>query len=116
MSSRDVGRDMNFLHGPGESDDNNGEGKGVTSDIALNMGDEITELAAELTLLGTKVFLVLGMHALGMLLALLNLRGEAGLRCNPEIAVKFEPGATSVCMRSSVPGESGRKCFEVSRG
>lgn len=59
---------MSFFHGPGESEDNNGEGRGVTSDNALNMGEETTELVAEPKLCGTKVFLLLGVRSIGMLL------------------------------------------------
>jgi hypothetical protein len=45
--SRELGRAVSFFHGPGESDDNSGEGKGVTSAIALSIGDDKAELGAE---------------------------------------------------------------------
>jgi hypothetical protein len=45
--SRDVGREINFLQGPGESPDINGEGSGVTSAIALSMGDDKAEFGAD---------------------------------------------------------------------
>jgi hypothetical protein len=47
MYSLDVGRDTNFLQGPGESPDIRGEGSGVTSAIALSMGEDKAEFGAE---------------------------------------------------------------------
>jgi len=45
--SRDEGRDASFFHGPGESPDMSGEGRGVTSVIALSNGDDSAEFGAE---------------------------------------------------------------------
>jgi len=46
--SRDVGREANFFQGPDESPDISGEGNGVTSAMALSMGDDKAESGAEL--------------------------------------------------------------------
>jgi hypothetical protein len=68
MSSRDVGRDANFFQGPGESPVISGEGNGVTSAIAFNMGEDKAEFGAEpkLELLPTlleRIFFILGVRA-----------------------------------------------------
>jgi hypothetical protein len=47
INSRDVGREASFLQGPGESPVINGDGRGVTSAIALNIGDESAEFGAD---------------------------------------------------------------------
>lgn len=46
-NSRDVGRETSFFQGPGESPDINGDGKGVTSAIALSIGDDKAEFGAD---------------------------------------------------------------------
>ena len=69
-ASRDVGRETSFFHGPGESLDMRGEGRGVTSAIAFSIGEDMAEPgrdpAAELlpTLLA-KTFFMLGVRARG---------------------------------------------------
>lgn len=70
MRSRDVGRDPNFFQGPGESPDIRGEGKGVTSAIAFNIGEDIAEPGRDpafelLLILLAKTFLMLGVRASG---------------------------------------------------
>lgn len=50
MPSREVGRLINFFHGPGESFDIKGDGSGDISAIALSMGDDRAELGAEPTI------------------------------------------------------------------
>jgi hypothetical protein len=71
MRSREVGRDTSLFHGPGESLDIKGEGKGVTSAIALSIGEDMAEPgrepAVELLpmLLAAKTFLMLGVRASG---------------------------------------------------
>lgn len=47
MRSLDTGLEVSFFHGPGESPDNNGDGNGVTSERAFNMGEDMAELGAE---------------------------------------------------------------------
>src|SRR6185437_12810263 len=71
MSSRELGRDANFFQGPGESPDIRGEGRGVTSAIALSIGEESAELGADpiaelLPTLLANTFLTLGVLARGM--------------------------------------------------
>lgn len=70
-ASRETGRDPSFLHGPGESPDSRGEGRGVTSAIALSIGDDKAEFGADpspLPALEAKMFLTLGVRAKGMFL------------------------------------------------
>lgn len=92
---------MSFFHGPGESEDNSGEGKGVTSDMALSIGEDTTELAAEPALLAMALF-TLDERAIGMLLVFDNRRGDSsGLLCEADVvvadaAVKFSPGGMLV--------------------
>lgn len=64
--SRRVGRDTSFLHGPGESPDMRGDGKGVTSGIALSIGEDKAELVAEplLPVLLDRMFLMLGVRVI----------------------------------------------------
>jgi hypothetical protein len=45
--SLEVGRDASLLQGPGESPDVSGDGRGVTSAMALSLGEDIAELGAE---------------------------------------------------------------------
>jgi hypothetical protein len=45
--SREVGRDVSFFQGPGESPVSSGDGRGVTSDNALSIGEDIAESGAE---------------------------------------------------------------------
>lgn len=59
---------MSFFQGPGESPVISGEGRGVTSAIALNMGEDKAEFGAELKfellpILLAKTFLTLGVLA-----------------------------------------------------
>jgi hypothetical protein len=73
IRSRDCGLEMSFFQGPGESPDMRGEGKGVTSAIALNIGDERAELGADprlelLPKLPAKTFFILGVRANGTLI------------------------------------------------
>ena len=68
ISSREVGRDASFFQGPGESPVISGEGNGVTSAIAFNMGDDKAEFGAEpkfelLPTLLEKMFFILGVRA-----------------------------------------------------
>src|SRR4051812_24866070 len=60
--SRDVGLETSFFQGPGESPDMRGEGRGVTSAIALSAGEDKAELGALPTLL-LNTFLMLGVRA-----------------------------------------------------
>lgn len=69
ITSRDVGRETSFFQGPGESPDISGEGKGVTSAIALSIGDDRAEFGAEpkfelLPTLLAKIFLILGVRVM----------------------------------------------------
>lgn len=71
MSSREFGREDSFFQGPGESPDIRGEGRGVTSAIALNIGEDNAEFGADpiaepLPTLLAKTFLMLGVLAKGM--------------------------------------------------
>jgi hypothetical protein len=47
MYSLEVGLDVSLFQGPGESPDVSGDGRGVTSAIALSLGEDIAELGAE---------------------------------------------------------------------
>lgn len=75
-SSIGAGLDTSFLHGPGESPDISGDGRGVTSDIAFSMGDDTTEFGAELRLvvlpklpkLPARTFFTLGVRGIAMVL------------------------------------------------
>lgn len=65
MRSRDCGRAMSFFQGPGESPVMRGDGRGVTSAIAFNMGEDKAEFGAEpkfelLPILLAKTFFTLG--------------------------------------------------------
>ncbi len=123
--SRDVGREVSFLHGPGESPDINGEGRGVTSAIALSIGDDMAEFGPELryefVLALVRVFLILGVRGGGMpirlggrLLYSPDFRAEETLLS--EAGVIEHPGMISVCNLESalkglgcmIRGESGR--------
>jgi hypothetical protein len=73
ISSRDWGLETSFFQGPGESPDMRGDGRGVTSAIALNIGDERAELGADpklelLPILVAKIFFTLGVRANGTLI------------------------------------------------
>tara|TARA_R110002060_G_scaffold58033_2_gene68137 strand:+ start:1077 stop:1433 length:357 start_codon:yes stop_codon:yes gene_type:complete len=68
MSSRDWGRAVSFFQGPGESPVISGDGRGVTSAIALSMGEDKAEFGAEpkfelLPMLLAKTFFTLGVLA-----------------------------------------------------
>ncbi len=75
ITSREVGLETNFFHGPGESPDKRGEGRGVTSAIAFSIGEDKAELGADpkfelLPMLPAKTFFILGvlpMPGIGML-------------------------------------------------
>jgi hypothetical protein len=65
LSSLELGREVSRFQGPGESPDMRGEGRGVTSAIALNIGDESAEFGADprlelLPKLVAKTFFILG--------------------------------------------------------
>ena len=73
ISSREAGRDVSLFHGPGESPVMRGEGSGVTSAIAFNIGEERAELGADpkpelLPKLLAKTFFILGVRARGAIL------------------------------------------------
>lgn len=132
MTSREVGRDVSFFHGPGESPDISGEGNGVTSAIAFNIGEDKAELGADprlelLPTLLTKTFLILGVRPnemsddfVGNLADSLELRAVLLALA----AVIVYPGIISVCIRRPALrglecwlGESkGRRRDAVSRG
>jgi hypothetical protein len=85
MSSCEVGREPSFLHGPGESPNMRGEGRGVTSAIAFNIGDDKAEFGADerLELLPTllaRTFFILGVRAKGILDDLVDDLEEDGIR------------------------------------
>lgn len=68
-----VGLVASIFHGPGESPDMRGDGRGVTSEIAFSIGDERAELGAEprLVLLPkppARAFLILGVRGMPMVL------------------------------------------------
>lgn len=72
MSSREAGLEESFFQGPGESPDMRGEGRGVTSAIALSIGEDSAELGVDpiaelLPTLLAKTFFILGVLARGML-------------------------------------------------
>jgi hypothetical protein len=132
MSSREVGREVSLFQGPGESPDISGEGSGVTSAIAFNIGEDRAELGAEpkfelLPTLVAKTFFILGVRAneifddlVGSLVDSLELRAVVFALA----AVTVHPGIISVCIRSPALrgleywfGESkGRRRDPVSRG
>jgi hypothetical protein len=71
VASIEAGLDASLLHGPGESPDMRGDGRGVTSDIAFSIGEDTTEFGAELRLVllpkaPAKAFLILGVRGTQM--------------------------------------------------
>ena len=96
--SRRVGLETSFLHGPGESPDIRGDGKGVTSGIALSIGEDIAELVVEtlLPMLLDKMFLMLGVRVIAALGAI----RENSPELRAVAAVTIHPGIISVCIRS----------------
>lgn len=71
MISLEAGREPSRFQGPGESPDSRGEGRGVTSAIAFNIGEDRAELGAEpkpelLPMLLARIFLILEVRARGM--------------------------------------------------
>lgn len=113
--SHDFGPDISVFQGPGESEDWNGEGKGVTSCMAFSIGEETTELAADPQTLVAKDFLRLGEREMEFLFVFIR-RGDSGLLCAAERviadgAVRFRPGAILVRIRrpgvGGVSGDSG---------
>lgn len=109
MCSREVRLEFNRFHGPGESPDMSGEGRGVTSAIAFNIGDEIAEFGAELLLpiLLARTFLTLGVRARGIPIGPLDLECTRVVSGDsrsvipvPVLAdVTGPPGTISVCIR-----------------
>jgi len=104
--SRDVGRETNFLQGPGESPDIRGEGSGVTSAIALSIGEDKAEFGAEpncepAPILPARAFFMLCVRGGGVIRFVDWLLGSTG--CITEEAwlsvtgVREYPGMTSVC-------------------
>ena len=68
-SSIEAGLEANLLHGPGESPDMRGEGRGVTSEMAFSMGEDTTEFDPELRLvllpkLLARTFFTLGVRCM----------------------------------------------------
>lgn len=117
--SREVGPDVSFLQGPGESPDMRGDGRGVTSAIAFNIGEDTTEFGAEprLVLLPTllaSTFLILGVRAIPIVVAGAR-ENSSELRAvlTALAAVTVHPG-TSVRIRR--PALRGLECpLPVSR-
>lgn len=107
MSSREVGRDVSFFQGPGESPVISGEGSGVTSAIAFNIGEDKAEFGAEpkfelLPTLLAKTFFILDVRAKekfddfdGILFDSLELRAVVFALAS----VTVYPGIISVCIR-----------------
>jgi hypothetical protein len=67
IRSCELGRDVSFFQGPGESPVISGEGNGVTSAIAFNIGEDKAEFGAEpkfelLPTLLEKTFFILGVR------------------------------------------------------
>ena len=103
---------MSFFQGPGESPDKSGEGNGVTSAIALNIGEDKAELGADpkfelLPTLVANTFFMLGVRASDMFVSFLNgLDGilDDSLELRAVVfalaAVTVYPGITSVCIRN----------------
>jgi hypothetical protein len=131
MRSREAGRDTSFFHGPGESPDISGEGSGVTSAIAFNIGEDNAELGAEpkfelLPTLLAKMFFMLGVRAKEILVGILDDSLELRAVLFVLAAVTVYPGMISVCIRRPAlrglecccwHGESnGRRREVVSRG
>jgi hypothetical protein len=101
-SSIEAGLDTSFLQGPGESPDMSGDGRGVTSDIALSIGDETTEFGAEprlvvlpkLPKLPAKTFFTLGVRGMGI---------ELGAGCS---SIGFGTGVMALAAVTVYPGTS----------
>jgi hypothetical protein len=116
ISSRELGRDVSFFQGPGESPVISGEGNGVTSAIAFNIGEDKAEFGAEpkfelLPTLLEKMFFTLGVRAkekfddfAGILVDSLELRVVVFALAS----VTVHPGIISVCIRK--PALSGLGC------
>ena len=100
-SSIEAGLDTNFLHGPGESPDMRGDGRGVISEMACNMGDDTTEFGAEarfelLPKLLPKIFLTLGVRGIGIVF-------DGGCR-----SIGFGMGVIALAAVTVYPGTSVR--------
>lgn len=98
-SSIEAGLEVSFLHGPGESPNIRGDGRGVTSEIAFSMGDDTTEFGAEprLVLLPkppAKIFFTLGVRGMGMVFG-------AGWS-----STRFGTGVTALAAVTVYPGMS----------
>ena len=89
--SRRVGLETSVRHGPGESPDIRGDGKGVTSGIALSIGEDMAELVAELD----KMFFMLGVRAIDGFVAIC----ENSPELRAVAAVTVYPGIIFVCIR-----------------
>ena len=116
MSSREVGREVSFFQGPGESPVISGDGSGVTSAMAFSIGEDRAEFGAEpkfelLPTLLAKTFFILGVRGkekvvdfVGILLDSLELRAVVFALAS----VTVYPGIISVCIRN--PALSGLDC------
>ena len=116
MRSREEGRDVSFFQGPGESPVKSGEGSGVTSAIAFNIGEDKAELGAEpkfelLPTLVAKTFFILGVRSKpkdvdfeGIRFSSLELRDVVSALAS----VTVYPGIISVCIRK--PALRGVEC------
>jgi hypothetical protein len=118
--SLDGGR-TSFLHGPGESPDISGDGRGVTSGIALRFGDDRAEPGRDPppTLLAN-TFLMLGVRAKIGRGTICEKSPDARAVC-ALAAVTMHPGMRSVCIRrpaleglglvlpSAVPSDAGNR-------
>jgi hypothetical protein len=109
IRSRDAGRASSFFQGPGESPDISGEGSGVTSAIAFNIGEDNAEFGAEprLPTLLPNMCLILGVRVIGFIGMLADFDFD-GVRLNSLepcavlfalAAVTVKLGFTSVCIR-----------------
>jgi len=102
VRSREVGLLSNFFQGPGESPDINGDGSGVTSAIALSMGEDKAELGADVMLpaLLAKTFLMLGVRAIPICFGAASEKSLEFRAVFALAAVTVQPGMISVCILS----------------
>lgn len=112
-SSIEAGLDVSFLHGPGESPDMRGDGRGVTSEIAFSMGDDTTEFGAEpprfvllpkLPKLLAKIFLTLGVLGMAMVFGDGCSSAECGTGVTALAAVTVYPGMSVWILRLALSG------------
>jgi hypothetical protein len=106
MCSREVRLEFSLFQGPGESPDMRGEGRGVTSAIAFNIGEESAEFGAEALLptLLASTFFMLGVRARDAPVGLEGIREGSGdsrsvfpVKVLADVIV--QPGIRSVCIR-----------------